>query len=153
MNLRPDKLLATSFGIGYLPLAPGSWASLAAVLLWALLHETINFTLGVQLVFILAVLIAGLWSSIRLEKDWGKDPSQIVIDEWAGMWITCFALPVTWINLLLAFIVFRVLDIWKPLFIRRAEKLRGGWGVMMDDILAGIVGNIFVLILIWILNR
>ena len=150
MKYRVEKLSATVLGIGYLPLAPGTWSSLAAVIAWFFIHQQIEFSLGIQLVFISLSVLAGLWSSIRLEQVWGKDPSQIVIDEWAGMWITCFLLPPDWKVFILALIVFRILDIWKPLFIRKLENLKGGWGVMMDDIVAGIVGNIFVQILLWL---
>ncbi len=151
MKLGVEKLSASVFGIGFLPLAPGTWSSVAAVLIWYFIHQEIHFTPALQFACIIAVCIAGLWSSIRLENEWGKDPSQIVIDEWAGMWIACFLIPSGWENFLMAFIAFRVLDIWKPLFIRMAEKLKGGWGVMMDDILAGIVANILVLFILWFL--
>ncbi len=151
MNQRVEKLCATVLGIGYLPIAPGTWASLAAVLTWYLLHLQIEFSPEIQFAAIASGIFVGLWSSIRLEKLWGKDPSQIVIDEWAGMWITCFLVAPGWKELALALIVFRILDIWKPFFIRRAEKLKGGWGVMMDDIIAGVMGNLIVRIIIWML--
>lgn len=144
-DLRVEKLSATVLGIGYLPIAPGTWASLVAVLVWSLIHLLFDFSFEFQILFILAAIALGVWSSIKMEQEWGDDPSQIVIDEWAGMWITCFLLPATWINFLIAFVVFRILDIWKPLFIGRAEKIKGGWGVMLDDILAGITGNILIL--------
>ncbi|MBP6335323.1 MAG: phosphatidylglycerophosphatase A [Bacteroidia bacterium] len=150
MNLRFAKLSATVFGVGYLPIAPGTWASLVSLGAWYLIFQYQSINPIWQIALISLSIVIGLWSSIRLEKEWGKDPSKIVIDEWAGMWITLAFLPVELKSLTLAFIVFRILDIWKPLFIRRAERFKGGWGVMMDDIFAGIIGNIFVRILLWI---
>lgn len=150
MKRRVEKLSATVFGLGYLPVAPGTWASLAAVCAWYFLNSCLELNPAAQIACISLTLIIGTWACIRLEKIWESDPSQIVIDEWAGMWITCFLLPVTWQVMLLAFIVFRVLDIWKPLYIRKAEKIKGGWGVMMDDVMAGIIGNLFVHVVLWI---
>ena len=150
MNRRVEKLSATVFGIGYFPVAPGTWASLAAVLVWWLLHWQIEFNFELQFVFVAASILIGLWSSIRLENVWEKDPSKIVIDEWAGMWVTCLFLPPDWRLFLAALVCFRILDIWKPLFIKKAEKLKGGWGVMMDDILAGIIGNLLIHTFLWI---
>lgn len=81
MNRRVEKLLASVFGIGFLPLAPGTWASVLAVFTWWFLHNQIEFTATLQIVALSLSLLVGLWSSIRLEKAWGKDPSQIVVDE------------------------------------------------------------------------
>lgn len=73
-----------------------------------------------------------------MEAEWGHDPSKVVVDEIVGVWIAMLFVPFSLLNLFLAFGLFRVFDIWKPLGIRRMEKLKGGWGVMMDDVLAGI---------------
>ncbi|TAH41512.1 MAG: phosphatidylglycerophosphatase A [Bacteroidetes bacterium] len=151
MNRGFEKLSATAFGIGYLPLAPGTWASLAAVSLWYFLQQNIVFTAGLQLLAVSASVIIGIWSSVRLENVWGKDPSKIVIDEWAGMWITLLFLPADWRILILALLVFRILDIWKPSIIKRAEEIKGGWGVMMDDIIAGVIGNVLIRIVLWMI--
>ncbi len=150
MNRGFEKLSATVFGIGYLPIAPGTWASLAAVCLWYFLQQSLDFSASLQLIAVGSSLLIGIWSSVRLENVWGKDPSKIVIDEWAGMWITLLFLPADWRILLSAFVVFRILDIWKPSIIRKAENIKGGWGVMMDDIVAGVLGNILIRIVIWI---
>ena len=146
-----EKLSATVLGIGFLQLAPGTWASLAAMCAWFFISQQIDFSFSLQLVAVLVSVIIGIWSSVRLENEWGKDPSKIVIDEWAGMWITLLFLPSdSWI-LALAFVVFRILDIWKPSIIRKAEKIKGGWGVMMDDIVAGLIGNVLIRIVLWII--
>ncbi|HNQ62304.1 MAG TPA: phosphatidylglycerophosphatase A [Bacteroidia bacterium] len=153
MSRRVEKLIASAGGIGYLPLAPGTWAAIIALITWYFLHHVFVFSPALQLLLVLSALVLGLWSSIRLEGEWGKDPSQIVMDEWVGMWITCLFLPASLEILLIALVVFRILDIWKPLFIRSAEKLKGGIGVMMDDVLAGILGNLLIHFFIWIVYK
>jgi len=153
MNRRVEKLIASVGGLGYLPLAPGTWGAIAALLAWGILHQLIVFTPVLQILAVVVSLTLGLWSSIRLERLWGKDPSQIVVDEWVGMWMTCLFLPFSWKFLLLALVLFRILDIWKPLYIRKAEKLKGGWGIMMDDVMAGIIGNVLIHFLIWIIYK
>ena len=86
-----------------------------------------------------------MWASGRAEKISGiTDPSFVVIDEVAGQLITLFLLPFSWKILIAGFILFRVFDVIKPFPARRAEKLHGGWGIMMDDVLAGLYGNILL---------
>jgi phosphatidylglycerophosphatase A len=138
MNLRLSKVIASGFGTGFLPLAPGTWASALAVGLWFLSGKFFDFTPLLQLVICSLAMLAGFYTCIKLEEEWGKDPSQIVIDEWAGMWISVLFLPFEIRYMLAAFVLFRVLDIWKPLYIGRMEKISGGSGVMLDDILAGL---------------
>ena len=86
--------------------------------------------------------MAGTWSANVVEKEWGKDSNKVVMDEWIGMSISLFLLPVNWGYMVAAFVLFRFFDIAKPLYIRKAESLPSGWGVMADDILAGIYSNI-----------
>jgi phosphatidylglycerophosphatase A len=95
---------------------------------------------------IVTLLITGLgiWSGNVVESIWGKDHNRVVIDEVAGMCITLLWVPVTALNILIGLILFRIFDIAKPFYIRRLEKLPGGWGVMFDDILAGIYANLIL---------
>jgi phosphatidylglycerophosphatase A len=79
-----------------------------------------------------------------MEQEWGKDPSKIVIDEVVGMWISLWYIPSGWEYFVLAFVLFRLFDIYKPFFIKKVELLKGGWGVMMDDVLAGIYTNVVI---------
>jgi phosphatidylglycerophosphatase A len=95
------------------------------------------------------IIFAGVWSSGRVEPIWGKDPSRVVIDEVAGMCISLLFLPADVRYLLCAFILFRFFDILKPLFIRTLESLPGGWGIMMDDVLAGFYTNILLQAVVW----
>lgn len=126
--------IATAGGAGLAPVAPGTAGSLfAAFLLWLIPFST--FSLGVTLV---GVIFAGIWAGGRIERLSGrKDPGLIVIDEVAGMMLSVLTLPRTLEVLIVAFFCFRVLDIVKPFPARQAQSLRGGLGVMVDDLIAG----------------
>jgi phosphatidylglycerophosphatase A len=149
--------IATAFGLGYLPKAPGTFGSLGGVALYALVqyYFPLNFLPGVRPgievsalwlawtalpVSILLALI-GVWAASRAAKfSASKDPQFVVIDEVSGQHLTYF-LSLTLLNwkyLLLGFILFRGFDIWKPFPARQAESLPGGWGIMADDWIAGI---------------
>ncbi|GAA4734406.1 phosphatidylglycerophosphatase A family protein [Flavisolibacter ginsenosidimutans] len=142
-----NKLIATCLGIGYLQKGAGTVAALFCCLLWWALR--IDQTSWVeQTTHILVLFFAGVWVSARVEKIWGHDSNRIVIDEWLGMSVALFLLPFSWMNYLLAFILFRFFDIAKPLFIRNAEAAPAGWGVMLDDLLAGIYSAVILHLLI-----
>jgi phosphatidylglycerophosphatase A len=151
--------IATVCGLGYIPIAPGTFGSLVGVVLyratapliirsaediWVNLGVTSFGVIHVSLIaiavcFLLAV--AGVWASNRVEKfSPTKDPQYVVIDEVSGQFLTyLLALaPLNWKYLLVGFILFRVFDIWKPFPARQAERLPGGWGIMADDWVAGI---------------
>lgn len=135
------KLLATSFGAGYLPKAPGTWGAIVAIILWLPLYiwAAPLTTVIVTAVAIVVYTIAGTWASNVSEKYWGKDPVIACADETVGQWISL--LPVVmcpWWEILVSLALFRFFDIFKPLGIRTMEKLPGGYGMMADDILAGI---------------
>lgn len=154
-------LAIATCGVGYLPLAPGTWGSIVGVafylLLWgagqsllfsnAALHR---FTLlqvwtpaiTLMLVVILCVTMAGIWAASRTERILGrKDPGAVVIDEVAGQMIALLSGPFwlhTWWSIITAFVLFRAFDIWKPYPLRRLESLESGLGIMADDIGAGV---------------
>ncbi|WP_223649254.1 phosphatidylglycerophosphatase A [Hymenobacter psoromatis] len=92
----------------------------------------------------LALLAGGTLAAERVEPEWGKDSSRVVLDEVAGMWVSMLGVPVTGLRLLAGLVLFRYFDIAKPLFIRDMEKLPGGAGVMMDDVLAGLYTNLLL---------
>ncbi len=123
--------------MGYLKPGPGSWGSLAAAAVWWFLAPD---TLGPQIIIVLLAFAAGTWSAGQLARRSGRtDPSIVVIDEVAGMWCALLvAEPSLWYYGA-AFILFRFLDIFKPGVVGRMEKLPGGWGVMMDDVAAGLI--------------
>lgn len=145
-----SKIIATSFGVGYAPVAPGTAGAVLASAVAYLVQPYLSYTYFQYLLLILIVLgtILGIIATNNLEDEWGKDPSKIVMDESVGQWITYLFIPFGLTNILLGLLLFRIFDIWKPLIIGRAEKLPGGIGVMADDILAGIFANVVLQILI-----
>ncbi len=149
-----DVFLATGFYSGFSAFAPGTMGALVATLLWLLGYWLLDFwTLQVvTAVCIVVFTLISIKPINRLEEFWGEDPKRVVIDEVVGVWICLLAVPNEpvgtrfWIYVVLAFALFRLFDIFKPLGIRRMESLPGGWGVMMDDILSGVYGLIVMII-------
>lgn len=131
--------LATSLGVGYIPFAPGTFGSLAGLVLWWLLPST----LPIQLMSIVVIFIAGSWSGSVAESHFAStDPGPVVIDEVLGMLVTLFLNPVGWIGAGLGFLLFRLSDIVKPYPANKLEQLHGGVGVMADDLMAAIYANL-----------
>jgi phosphatidylglycerophosphatase A len=153
-------LIIATCGVGYIPLAPGTWGSLVGVAfylsLFAFGHHVLfagvehnRFTqeqvwmveFSVVLVAILLVTMIGAWAASRAENLFGrKDPAPVVIDEVAGQMVALLSGPLwlhTWWSILAAFLLFRAFDIWKPYPIRQLEGLESGLGIMGDDIAAG----------------
>lgn len=139
--------LASGFGSGYLPIAPGTWGSLVGVLLYWPLSRLATWPLVVT-VLTLAILscwIAGLAEGFLK----AKDPGIIVIDEVAGIFFSLVLLPFTWKIAVAGFFLFRLFDIWKPFPARTIQdKLPGGWGVVGDDLMAGVYANLVLQIAI-----
>ena len=147
-------LIATGFGAGYSSIAPGTAGALVACAIWGLLFFLLPYMPLLVLTGILILLftILGIWSTNQVEPFWGKDPSRVVVDEMVGVWIPLLAVPHTsdWFwYAIAAFALFRLFDIFKPLGIRKMEDLKGGIGVMMDDILAGVYSLIILLLVKW----
>jgi phosphatidylglycerophosphatase A len=140
------KSLATAAGIGYIGRGAGTIAAAAYCSILFLLPA--SGTLLWQPIVLAAILIAGVWSAGALEKNWGHDNNKIVIDEVAGMMITLLFIPVNLKYILVGFLLFRFFDIVKPLGIKKAEQLPKGWGVMADDVLAGIYAHILLQLVI-----
>lgn len=137
------SLVATFFGIGKSPKAPGTVATVATIPIWWLLSQLGIFTyMGVTVLLAwLGIFAAQAYENQSKEKD----SSAIVIDEVVGFLITMAWLPMTWQSVLAGFVLFRVLDIYKPFPIRQLDKkIPGGFGVMVDDIAAGIIGSIIL---------
>jgi phosphatidylglycerophosphatase A len=146
--MKLDKIIATGFGIGSIRKGGGTLAAAVCGLVWYL-----SFSGGYDPVVVLLVTVAltdvGLWSAQKAEKYWGIDSHHVVIDEIAGMCLSLLFIPVTIATVVTAFVLFRIFDIWKPLYIRRLEALPGGVGVMADDLLAGLYTNIILQVLVW----
>ena len=138
---RLAMLVATSAGVGYVPWAPGTFGSaIGLVLLWALRSTG---SVALELAVLAVVLAAGVWSGSIAERQAGRvDPGMVVIDEVAGMLITLAFVPLTMTTVTVGFFVFRALDIFKPWPAGRAERLPGGMGIMADDAIAGLYGNL-----------
>jgi phosphatidylglycerophosphatase A len=134
----PIHFFAYGFGSGAIPKAPGTAGTLAAVLIYLLLPQMSNL---VYLGFLLISFVFGVWVCGKTAEDIGiKDPSGIVWDEFVGYWITMFMAPSGGVWVIIGFVLFRLLDIFKPWPIKWADKqIGGGMGIMLDDVLAGIM--------------
>lgn len=145
---KPGLFIATCGYVGYVPVAPGTAGSIAGLALYG----AAGLLGGTQVeVGVLAVVLAvGVWSSAASERHLGvTDPGVIVIDEVAGMLITLLALQPTWGGVLAGFLAFRFFDVIKPFPARWAERLPGGWGVMADDVIAGLYAHLALRLLLW----
>jgi phosphatidylglycerophosphatase A len=133
----PIHFLALGFGSGLAPKAPGTFGTLAAVLLFFLMSGLTPLVYGL---LVLVVCISGIYICGKAASDVGvHDHGAIVWDEFAGFFITMFMVPVSWQSVLVGFILFRIFDIAKPWPISIADKkLTGGFGIMFDDVLAGL---------------
>jgi len=138
LRVELSEWLATCFKIGHLPIAPGTWGSLAAVIGWWLWLQYLDPL--VFIVLIIMIFIIGVFATnIIIDHTGEKDPSRVVIDEMAGQWLGLLMLPDGMLYIAGAFILFRFLDILKPWPIRQLEQFPKGWGVMLDDMLAGLL--------------
>ena len=137
---RLATLIATWFGCGYSPVAPGTAGSLAAVAIGIVLHEYAGFSAWQFAVLAAVTLIPAVWAAGVVSRTSGiKDPQFVVIDEVIGLWIAMAgAHAYNWRSYLAAFALFRLFDIWKPAPVRQLEALPGGWGINLDDVMAGV---------------
>ena len=139
--------VATCGYVGYAPVAPGTFGSAAGLVVFALVRSTGSGF--VEVAVIVALFIAGVWSGTEAEHHFGRvDPGPIVLDEVVGMLITLALLPVTVTGALVGFLLFRVLDVVKPWPSGRFERLPGGLGVMADDGMAALYGNLLLRVLL-----
>lgn len=146
----PDMALATWFGVGLLPVGPGTWASAVALpFAWVMLEVGGTSLLAVAT---LAVYLAGIWAaSSFIARSGTEDAPEIVIDEITGQWLVLLAAPHTLSGFALAFIVFRVFDTLKPWPVSWADaKIKGGFGAMADDTLAAGLGFCLMALLVWL---
>jgi phosphatidylglycerophosphatase A len=139
-------LLATGLGVGYSPIAPGTLGTLLAIPVYYFLS---NIASPIYEVTLIGFFFASVWVSENAEVFFGKkDDSRIVIDEMMGFLITVLWVPKTILFVTLGFFLFRFFDILKPFPIRRLEKrLKGGFGVVLDDVMAGVYANIILQII------
>ncbi len=147
MKDRAAFALATWFGSGYSPVAPGTAGSLAAVVIAAGAHYWLGWGRWELLAAAALAALVGVWASGRVAlREGADDPGIVVIDEVAGQWLTLAgAAGFTWKTWLAGFLLFRALDIWKPAPARRLERLHGGVGIVADDVMAGVYGAALLL--------
>lgn len=149
------RLLASCFGLGWLPAAPGTWGSLPPTIVFALMCQSdvsVVLISSMMIVLALAASVVCVKFAPAVIAATGKtDPREVVADEFAGQAITFMpigAVPTgqIWATAVLGFLLFRLLDIAKPWPIRKLEKLPKGWGILADDLLAGIYAGIILLL-------
>jgi phosphatidylglycerophosphatase A len=144
MKYRFAYILAIWFGCGRIPKMPGTAGTIGAVPFYLLLAR--GGPLAVAAGAVVATLV-GVWAATQVVRKTGlKDPQIVCIDEVAGVLITLVAAPNSWKGILASVVLFRIFDQWKPWPARQAENLREGWGVVMDDVFAGLWGVPFVLL-------
>jgi phosphatidylglycerophosphatase A len=152
-------LAIATFGVGYLPLIPGTFGSLVGVGIFLLLFTATSASFAVILIVILVITFAGIWAAFRTEELEGKkDPGKVVVDEVAGQMIallplTLFTLQPLTRGVIVSFILFRLFDIFKPYPAGRFERLKGGFGIMCDDLMAGTYAAVITSILIMVFGR
>lgn len=145
------QAFVTCFGLGFFPKGPGTLTSAVAVVFWVSLHLA-----GVSPLLIASLLlllfVGGVWAVRIYEQSHPeKDRSEVVIDEWVGIGVSLLFFNSQWWAILAAFVLFRVFDIWKPMGVRYFdENYMEGWGVMMDDVIAGVYACALVQFFLWL---
>lgn len=132
---RLKLFFASGFFTGYFPFASGTVGSALAILIYLFIP---NFSEPyILVIFILIFLILGIYTSDFAERIYGFDPPQVVIDEIVGMWLTMLFVPKTLILVVIGFVLFRFFDIVKPFPAKQSQQIKGGLGIMLDDVIAG----------------
>lgn len=139
------KILATGFGAGLSPVAPGTAGTMVGLLVCLCFYP---LAWPLRILFVVALSAASVYVAGQAETLYGKtDDQRIVIDEIAGLQVTMLPIAITGLHLLLAFVLFRIFDIWKPFPLGHLQNLPGGWGVVADDIGAGIYAGLILFLL------
>jgi phosphatidylglycerophosphatase A len=153
--MKLQKYIATSLGMGYAPVAPGTAGAILGIIMLFLFNKLLVYVnldqaiiTALDIVAIIFVTFLGFVAIKKVHTIWEHDASKIVIDEVVGVWITALFLPLNWKYYLYALIIFRFFDIAKPLFIKKFDQMHNDWSVMLDDVLAGIYGLITMQLLI-----
>jgi phosphatidylglycerophosphatase A len=142
------RLVSTCLGIGYIRKGGGTVAAVVCCIAWYVAWKGGNGHSLAPIAVTAALLALGIRSAGKVEAGWGEDSYRVVIDEVAGMCITLLFIPVKWPYVVTGLVLFRFFDIVKPLYIRKMELLDGGWGVMMDDVLAGVYANVILQVIV-----
>lgn len=141
------RTIASGLYSGYSPVAPGTVGSLVGLVFYPGLA---SLGLGGYCLICVLAFFVGVWASGEAESSYGKDGRRIVIDEIVGMWVALLGLPPRLSLVVAGFFIFRLFDIVKPFPAHRSQRLPGGWGVMMDDLVAGVYANLALRALAWL---
>ncbi len=125
-----------------MPVAPATFSCVISIAIWYVLLPL----KAVYVIVAVSLFIVGIFVSDSLAKEWGKDPRRIVVDEYASILLPLFFTPMRLLPLVTTFLLFRFFDIVKPPPVRNAEKLKGGWGIMLDDLLAAVYTTIVIFV-------
>jgi phosphatidylglycerophosphatase A len=135
-------VVATGLGSGYAPFAPGTAGSAVGLLLFWPLHTQ---PVVIQIAAVVILFFVGVVASTRVARGLGiEDPGIVVVDEVVGMWTSLLFLPFNPATAIAGFVLFRIMDVFKPYPARQFESLPGGWGIMTDDLMAGIYANLLL---------
>jgi phosphatidylglycerophosphatase A len=145
-----EKLIGSGFYTGYIPFASGTFGSLAGLVIYFIPGFE---NLHILVPAIIVTFVAGIVIGNKFESLYGKDPAQCTIDEVMGMWISLILIPKGILNALICFFIWRFFDIIKPYPARDLEKLNGGLGVMMDDLVAALYSLVFAHVILFIIHR
>ena len=145
-RLSPTTFLASLLGVGFIPFAPGTFGTLFAAGVYLLLPKSLFSGQGWWWLGGALLLVSGaaVWLSGRAEKKLGQDAPAVVIDEFCGYFVAVLLLPKSLLLAIYAFVLFRVFDITKPFPINVSQRLRGGWGIVVDDLIAGVYANLVI---------
>jgi phosphatidylglycerophosphatase A len=145
-----EKFIGSGFYTGYFPVASGTVGSLAAIVIYLIPgFENLFIIIPATLIF----MAYGIFVGTKFEFQYGKDPSECTVDEVVGTWISLVALPKTFWIIVATFFLWRILDIIKPPPARNLEKLKGGLGIMIDDVISGIYTLIIMHVVVYLLGK
>lgn len=142
-----ENLIGSGIYTGYIPIASGTFGSFAALLIYLIPgFENPEVIISVTILF----FVYGVFVSGKFEKKFGKDPAECTVDEFVGMWISLILLPKDIVIIAAAFFLWRILDIVKPFPASRLEDIKGGWGVMLDDVMSAVYSLIIMHLIVYI---
>ena len=145
-----EKFIGSGFYTGFFPVASGTVASLAAIIIYLIPgFEQLFIIIPFTLIF----LLYGIFVGTKFEAQYGKDPSECTVDEIVGTWISLIALPKSVLIIVITFIIWRLLDIIKPPPARKLEKLKGGLGIMTDDIISGLYTLLIMHVVVYLSGK
>lgn len=145
-----EKFIGSGFYTGYFPVASGTVGSLAALVIYLIPgFEQLFVIIPAIIIF----MVYGIFVGTKFEVQYGKDPAECTVDEVVGTWISLIALPKTLWIIVAAFFLWRILDIIKPAPARNLEKLKGGLGIMIDDVVSGIYTLIIMHLVVYLLGN